>query len=221
MRSDLRQDGGRAAGERRHGAAVAARGLAVGTTINGLKFPERQLSFREWQQAGSRIANLVNSSAWYLGDWLTYGETHYEGRYRQAVETVGLNYQTLRNFAWVARRFPLQRRRSQLTFYHHMEVARLPEAEQDHWLDRAVRELWSVRSLRHYLRQSGAKPSAEKTSAAPLVRLTAESTQLDRWLAAARRADADLDDWIVATLDQAAHRLLEASAEAGPTVQQL
>ena len=48
-----------------------------------------------------------------------------------------LDYQTLRNYAWVARRFPAGRRRAGVSFAHHAEVARLPEPEQDYWLRRA------------------------------------------------------------------------------------
>lgn len=35
-----------------------------------------------------------------------YGQAAYTGRYRDAIEQASLDYQTLRNYAWVARRFP-------------------------------------------------------------------------------------------------------------------
>ena len=41
-----------------------------------------------------------------------------------------LDYQTLRNYAWVARRFAMSRRRDTLSFGHHAEVPALPEPEQ-------------------------------------------------------------------------------------------
>jgi hypothetical protein len=41
------------------------------------------------------------------------------------------------NYAWVARRFAMSRRRDTLSFGHHAEVAALPEPEQDFWLREA------------------------------------------------------------------------------------
>jgi hypothetical protein len=41
------------------------------------------------------------------------------------------------NYAWVARRFELSRRRDTLTFGHHAELAALREPEQGSWLDQA------------------------------------------------------------------------------------
>ena len=70
-------------------------------------------------------------AAWCLGDWLVFGEQAYAGRYRQAIERTSLDYQTLGNYAWVAKRFSLSRRRDELSFGHHSEVAALPEPEQD------------------------------------------------------------------------------------------
>jgi hypothetical protein len=63
--------------------------------------------------------------------WLIHGENAYSGRYRDAIEQTSLDYQTLRNYAWVARSLPLSRRRDTLSFAHHAEVARPPECEQD------------------------------------------------------------------------------------------
>lgn len=40
-----------------------------------------------------------------LGDWLAYGQAVYANRHRTAVERTSLNYQALRNYAWVARQF--------------------------------------------------------------------------------------------------------------------
>lgn len=125
----------------------------VQATRVGLRFPGQVLEFGYWKEIGVRIARTADSTAWCLGDWLVYGESRYADRYRQAIEAVGLNYQTLRNYAWVARRFPVSRRRDTLTFYHHMEVARLPAGEQDRWLSRATEQGWSVRQLRRQLKE--------------------------------------------------------------------
>lgn len=75
----------------------------------GLQIPAA-VSYDTWESAGRRISAVANSSAWCLGDWLVYGQWRYTDRYRRAVDAVGLDYQTLRNYAWVARRFEVSRR---------------------------------------------------------------------------------------------------------------
>jgi hypothetical protein len=114
----------------------------------------RQLPFDSWLRIGRQLSAVVNTSSWCLGDWLVYGEAAYSGRYRDAVERTSLDYQTLRNYAWVARRFPLSRRRDNLSFGHHAEVAALPEPEQDFWLRKAQELGWSRNMLRRELRAS-------------------------------------------------------------------
>ncbi|MFD9426223.1 MULTISPECIES: hypothetical protein [unclassified Streptomyces] len=78
----------------------------------------------------------MNSSAWWLADWLIHGEATYGWRrYKEAVERTGLDYQTLRHYAWVARRFEHDRRRDSLSFAHHAAVqsnrAALPDSAGD------------------------------------------------------------------------------------------
>jgi hypothetical protein len=188
---------------RRPGGAVEGRIL---TTPVGLAFP-RDVTFESWEQAGQRISRLASSSAWYLGDWLVYGQDRYTGRYRRAVEAVGLDYQTLRNYAWIARKFEASRRRPGLPFQHHAEVAALPPAEQDRWLDLAEREGWSRTVLRRALRE-GRDPGV-KPPRAVMPRVSAAGDVVDRWRRAAMAANADFEAWIVAALDRAADRDLE------------
>jgi hypothetical protein len=90
-----------------------------------------------------------------------FGEQAYAGRYRQAIKRTSLDYQTLRNYAWVARRFAMSRRRDTLSFGHHAEVAALPEPEQDFWLRKAEEHRWPVKHLRRQVRVSLAERSAE------------------------------------------------------------
>jgi len=119
----------------------------------GLSLPQR-ISFEKWLGIGIRLSSILSSSAWCLGDWLVYGESAFEGRYREAVERTALDYQTLRNYAWVVRKFPLSRRRDKLAFGHHAEVAALSEPEQDYWLGKAEELRWTVKELRCQVRAS-------------------------------------------------------------------
>lgn len=147
---------------------------------------------------------MVASSAWCLGDWLVYGQQIYGGRYREAVEQTGLDYQTLRNYAWVARRFGLSRRRDSLSFGHHAEVASLPEPEQDFWLRKAAEFGWSTSQLRREVRGE-ASPGEPSTDAQVIkVRLTREQSELCGQ--AARRQGLPLPAWAAQILDDAPRR---------------
>ncbi|MFJ8057666.1 LmbU family transcriptional regulator [Streptomyces sp. NPDC096142] len=119
---------------------------------SGMTFPQ-DLSQRSWERIGAGLRELTNSTVWWLADWLIFGESTYGlGRYREAIERTGLDYQTLRNYAWVARRFEHHRRRDSLSFAHHAEVTRLSPPEQDYWLRRAEQQKWSRNELRRAVR---------------------------------------------------------------------
>lgn len=120
---------------------------------SGLQLPGK-LSFDSWYEIGRRLSSFNSASAWCLGDWLLYGENAFEGRYRKAIEGTMLDYQTLRNYAWVAGKFPLARRRDNISFGHHAEVAAMDEPEQDYWLRKAEELSWSRNMLRKQVRES-------------------------------------------------------------------
>ncbi|MCM2390486.1 LmbU family transcriptional regulator [Streptomyces albipurpureus] len=122
-------------------------------TRRGLLLPDR-MAFEKWVGIGGYLSNVMSGSSWCLGDWLVYGEAKFSGRYRDAIELTSLDYQTLRNHAWVARRFPVSRRRDTLSFTHHAEVGALAEHEQDFWLLKAEEHMWSAKRLRREVRAS-------------------------------------------------------------------
>jgi hypothetical protein len=139
------------------------------------------------------------------GDWLVYGQERYPGTYRQAMEETGLDYETLRNYAWISRRFPASERHPGLSFQHHVEVASLAPEERRRWLDRAAREGWSRNRLRRELRKEPADPSDVREHPRQVrlqLRTTAEHETA--WTEAAERDGLDLAEWITANLDRAA-----------------
>lgn len=206
-----------------HAAAVrAVQGDVVVLPGRGLQLAP-QLSFARWVEVGRQLSDIHTSSAWCLGDWLVYGEAVYERRYRAAVERTSLDYQTLRNYAWVARRFPLSRRRDSLSFAHHAEVAAMPEAEQDYWLRKAEQAGWPVKRLRRVVRASlierggdgppatagpenDATPAGRAEPPAAMVTLQVRLTpgELVTCQTAAGRAGQSVQDWAAATLHHAA-----------------
>lgn len=105
-------------------------------------------SFEEWEAVGDRLAYIQRRIHWWIGDWLNYGEGRWGERYAQAIDETKFRYQTLANDKWVAGKVELSRRRENLRFSHHAEVASRPPEEQDRWLDRAEREGWGPGDLR-------------------------------------------------------------------------
>jgi len=174
----------------------------------GLTF-STDLGYDDWVRAGVQVSRIIDSTAWCLGDWLVCGQDKYANRYRHAIEEAGLDYQTLRNYAWVARHFPLSRRRESLSFQHHAEVAALPPDEQNYWLDRAEKAGWSRNRLRQYVRAGDAAETVarQRTSALPRMRVPVE--RVERWRAAAARSASGFEHWVVAALDQAAELALD------------
>lgn len=128
---------------------------------SGMTFPSN-LPERSWERIGADLHELSNSSAWWLADWLIFGESTYGWRrYQEAIQRTGLDYQTLRNYAWVARRFEQHRRRDSLSFAHHAEVTRLSRPEQDYWLRKAEQLKWSRNELRRAVRASLAEQAEQ------------------------------------------------------------
>jgi hypothetical protein len=194
-------------------ATPATRQNQVLTTRVGLRIPAG-LPFDAWQEAGPKLFRIADSSAWCLGDWLAYGQDRYEKRYRRAIESAGLDYQTLRNYAWVARKFELPRRRESLSFQHHAEVASLGSVDQDLWLDRAEALGWSRNQLRRELRASrGLGPTgSSQFTAVPDLPVT--EARLEQWRRAAGGLGEKLANWIVDTLDRAAIDALDSDIPA-------
>jgi hypothetical protein len=139
-----------------NGGRLGVHGLAM-TRRTGLELPNN-LTLAGWSMIGRQIGLIVDSSTWWLGDWLVFGQDKYPGRYRRAIAATGLDYQTLKNYAWVCRKIPRSRRRDAISFQHHAAVCGLPAAEQDLWLERAERSGWSSHRLRRELRGRPGRP---------------------------------------------------------------
>lgn len=122
-----------------------ANGVAIRTT--GLVI-QRDLPVEEWAALGDRLGVLGKAIQWAIGDWLNYGELRYGETYAQFADLTGYKPETLMNMKFVAARVQPSRRRENLSFAHHTEVAGLAPSEQDYWLDCAEAEGWSRNRLR-------------------------------------------------------------------------
>ena len=174
---------------------------AVKARKSGLWLPV-ELTIDAWFEIGTQIAAIGDSSAWWLGDWLIYGKRRFPDRYKEAIENIPPDYQTLRNYAWVCRQFPATRRRATLSFQHHAEVASLYPDEQEEWLDKAEALSWSMHEFRRQLRAGGAGNRRQSDGSVKLM-LEITSEQRERWRAAATANGVGIQNWIAVTLDSA------------------
>lgn len=141
--------------------AVPGKRLRIGWQL------PKGMDFDEWLECGRTLREIEGSVQWWIGDWWRYGEDRKEyGTGRETAELVGFDYQTCRNAAWVASEFQLSRRRDNLSFTHHADVAALPPSKQDEWLDIAERDKLSSKQLRSVIFQS--KIDAKKLEFASL-----------------------------------------------------
>lgn len=134
-----------------------------------------------WIAAGRDFGKSSSDASWQFADWLAAGlEAWGREALQVAAETTGASRTKISHYLAVARAYPIVRRRTPLGFSHHLEVARLPEAEADRLLDQAEAEGWSRATLREVVRE-GRETQLE--------RLRAENARLRRENAALRRGD--------------------------------
>lgn len=122
--------------------AFSAQGLMI----------EPSMSFGEWEEVGKTLEQISGAWQWWYGDWWNFGERRYGEKHAQALPDK--DYSTKATAAWVAGRVQFSRRRENLSFTHHREVAPLETSEQDRWLDLAGTGLWSVADLRRELKHA-------------------------------------------------------------------
>ena len=110
-----------------------------------------ELSFAEWGELATSIGHASRSIAFVVGDWLVYGQSLFgtDGFPDQRVDApsdqlalaaTGLDLSTLQNYAYVSRSVPFSLRNERLSWEHHRILAKLPEMEQQRWIDACVHE---------------------------------------------------------------------------------
>jgi hypothetical protein len=170
----------------------------------GMRF-DPLMPIDRWKAVGARLAAYSDAASWWLGDWMAFGQAKYGRRYKEGIALTGLEYQTLRNYATIARRFDVSRRRDNLSFQHHAEVCSLSDDDQERWLDVADRHGWSKTELRRRVRADA--PELETpTGASTVVRLALEPQREQLWRNAAQHDHRDLEMWILGVVDDAARK---------------
>lgn len=108
-------------------------------TPTSLKLPP-DLSYDHWERIGRQLQLANVAVQWWIGDWLVYGEHRWREKYAQGVQQFGKAEQTLMNYHYVAKAISSSRRREQVDFSTHAEVAGLDEDDQERILAKAANE---------------------------------------------------------------------------------
>jgi hypothetical protein len=109
-------------------------------------------TFDEAMAIFKTVAALGASNPWHIGDAMCQIEQRWGEKYAQAVDAhdkTGIPVETIRANQWVAGKVEFVRRRTNLSWNHHKEVAALEPKQQEKWLELAEKHEMSQRRLRH------------------------------------------------------------------------
>lgn len=157
--------------------SASAFGLPGVATPTMLALPEH-LSFEEWEDVGRTLGRIDSGKRWWVGDWLNYGEKKYGQTYSQGMEATGLSYDSVSNCAWMARKFPITRRREHLSWSHHEVVSKFEPDVADALLDLAGLHGWDRKELREYVESLKNKDS--EPTGATVTMMTETATTIER-----------------------------------------
>lgn len=112
-------------------------------------------TYDEHEGVGVFIQRTVQASGWWLADWLRYGDerSDWQDKITQAIEQTGLSEKTLKNVRAIGA-IDISRRRDDVEFSLHGEVASMHPADQVRWLAKAEKEGWTQRELRQNIHAS-------------------------------------------------------------------
>lgn len=119
-------------------AIVTADDTKIRSTENGLLMRD-DISYDEWLDYGHRLSRRYSAVQWQTGDWINIGENLFGEKYAQALDDLLFSYGTLRNYASICARIPLEVRNSKLTFHQTKHVACLHPTIQKVVIESAVR----------------------------------------------------------------------------------
>jgi hypothetical protein len=113
------------------------------------------LNFEEWRGRGRELASKDTNRQFEIGDWILAGEERFQKKaYKEAsIIFKGYNRASLRNLASVARQVPTSLRNDNLSWNHHLVVAKFKPEYQKKWLDLASGNGWSSKQLRAFVNE--------------------------------------------------------------------
>ena len=123
--------------------------------------PKEGMDYDQWQRLGDFIRLTNQASQWWWGDWLNIGEQEFGERSAQALESTRWEEETLRAYAWVARKVHPDNRLTGVPFSHYLQLAKLKPAQQRTWAEKIVNGQLSQRQLRAALKTTDESPGVQ------------------------------------------------------------
>ena len=151
----------------------------AGTRIASIGAPAACTNLETWLATGETLFETLSDRSWQVADWLSAGIDAWGMVATAHAEKIsGFSRGKISNYNTVSTEFAEFRRRNTLSFSHHLEVARLPEAEQGRLLDAAESGEWTRNQLREAVREATGEIEAD--------RLRVRVAELEHELAAER-----------------------------------
>jgi hypothetical protein len=142
-------------------------------TDHGIEFKD-ETPREVWLNAVDQISAMFESSGrlhcrlmFYMADALNAGERLFNEEFSQAIDNtrafMRLSSKTIANAMWIAGKVMPLHRRETLSLAHHEVVAKLPETEQEEFLNKAETEGLTTKELKEAVREKHpGKPRSSK-----------------------------------------------------------
>jgi hypothetical protein len=111
------------------------------------------MPIESWLEIGLKLKRINSGIQFWLGDWLKYGEANYGDMYTQALDETDYTNGSLRNIVYVCNQIEMSRRRDNVSFSAHAEVASLEPELQDKALDGIQENNLSFRDARSFVKK--------------------------------------------------------------------
>lgn len=104
-------------------------------------------TFKQWEEVGRFIKRSHKAVKFWQGDWLNFGEDNFD-EWTQYFDPSEPDSEALKVEKWVAKRIPLERRHTNLSWSHHEEVADLDPEEQEQMFKIAEENKMSIKRFK-------------------------------------------------------------------------
>jgi len=142
-----------------HGVRFSSTGLAVPSPLTD----------DQWEEVAISLIKIEKGVQFALGDWWANRHKNYNSEDKDNFEKrFGYSRDSLNNLASVARSIHPSSRNENLSWSHHVAVAKLDPPDQSRCLNKAEGMKWSVRKLRDYIDKNygSSEPDGVVTEAA-------------------------------------------------------
>ena len=144
-------------------------------TSTALILPE-DLTTAEFQDIAGNLVRNQRALQWHVGDLCVYGEKRWGKTYEQMQTLLGMEYNTLANWAYTAKNVPFSRRREKLSWAIHREVAPLSETDQERWLYEAEAGQMTVAEIRVAIARERERANPKPSTPSPTLPVTRGET---------------------------------------------